>query len=95
MKSFIVTYDISDPKRLKKVFQTLRGYGDHLQLSVFRCDLHRAERLVLERKLRSIIHHTKDQVLFIDIGPAQGRALFAIEAVGRPCAEPERTAVVV
>ncbi|NLE47060.1 MAG: CRISPR-associated endonuclease Cas2 [Sandaracinaceae bacterium] len=30
MKTYIVTYDISDPKRLRKVFQILRGYGDHL-----------------------------------------------------------------
>jgi len=95
MKSYIVSYDISDPKRLRKVFQLLRGYGDHLQLSVFRCDLKRAERVVLEQKLRELIHHTEDQVLFIDIGPAQGRATLAIEALGRPSAEPVKTAVVV
>lgn len=95
MKSYIVSYDISDPKRLRKVFQTLRGYGDHLQLSVFRCDLRRAERIVLEQKLRELIHHHEDQVLFIDIGPAQGRAVLAIDAIGRPAVEPVRTAVVV
>lgn len=95
MKSYIVSYDISDPKRLRKVFRTLRGYGDHLQLSVFRCDLRRAERIVLEQKLRELIHHNEDQVLFIDIGPAQGRAVLAIDAIGRPTVEPVRTAVVV
>jgi CRISPR-associated endonuclease Cas2 len=35
--SYIVTYDIADDKRLRKVFQTMRKYGDHLQFSVFEC----------------------------------------------------------
>lgn len=94
-RTFIVSYDISDPRRLRKVFQTLRGYGDHLQLSVFRCELVSAEKVVLETKLRGIIHHTEDQVLFIDLGVADGRAACAIHALGRPCAAPERTAIVV
>jgi len=31
--SYLVTYDIADDKRLRQVFQTMRGYGDHLQFS--------------------------------------------------------------
>ena len=42
-QSYVVTYDICDPKRLRRVYETLRGHGDHLQLSVFRCDLTRRE----------------------------------------------------
>ena len=37
--SYLICYDISDDKRLRKVFQTMRGYGDHLQYSVFECQL--------------------------------------------------------
>ena len=37
--SYLVCYDICDDKRLRKVFQTMRGYGDHLQYSVFECQL--------------------------------------------------------
>ena len=37
--SYWVCYDICDDKRLRKVFQTMRGYGDHLQYSVFECQL--------------------------------------------------------
>ena len=29
-QSYLVCYDICDDKRLRKVFQTMRGYGDHL-----------------------------------------------------------------
>ncbi len=29
--SYLICYDICDDKRLRKVFQTMRGFGDHLQ----------------------------------------------------------------
>ena len=35
--SYLVCYDISDDKRLRKVFKLMRGFGDHLQFSVFEC----------------------------------------------------------
>ena len=94
-RTFIVTYDISDPRRLRKVFQILRGYGDHLQLSVFRCELVATEKVLLEAKLREAIHHGEDQVLLVDLGVADGRAGCAIHSLGRPCPSPERTAIVV
>lgn len=94
-QTYIVSYDISDPKRLRAVFLTLRGYGDHLQLSVFRCELSKMELIELKAKLSDAIHHGEDQVVFIDIGPADGRALTAIESLGRPHTHPERTAIVV
>jgi len=40
---YIVAYDISHPKRLRRVFRTMKVYGQHLQLSVFRCDLRACE----------------------------------------------------
>lgn len=94
-QGYIVTYDISDPKRLRQVFKLMRGYGDHLQLSVFRCELNRSERVELESRLHDLIHHDQDQVLFVDIGPAAGRARQAIDALGRPYISPEPVAIVV
>jgi len=81
--AYIVSYDISDPKRLRKVFKLLYGYGEHVQFSVFRCELAAMDRLQLMAKLKRLIHHEQDQVLFIDMGPAQGRAEKAILALGR------------
>jgi CRISPR-associated protein Cas2 len=92
---YVVTYDVSDPKRLRQVFRTMRGYGDHLQLSVFRCELNAQEVVELRSRLRQIIHHTEDQVLFVNVGPADGRAAGAIMALGKPYTCPERHAVVV
>ena len=36
---YFVTYDICDPKRLRRVYKTMKGFGAHLQLSVFQCEL--------------------------------------------------------
>lgn len=94
-QTYLVTYDICDPKRLRKVFEIMRGYGDHLQLSVFRCDLSAQERVELRALLLEELHMEQDQVLFIDLGPADGRARTCIEALGKSYTHPERVAVVV
>lgn len=94
-QSYVITYDIRDPKRLRRVYETMRGYGDHLQLSVFRCDLTRRELVELRATLTEIIDHLKDQVLFVDLGPADGRADTAFSTLGVSYAPEERQAIVV
>lgn len=94
-KVYIVTYDISDPKRLRQVFKLMLGYGDHLQLSVFECELNPKELTELRHTLGEIIHHDQDQVLFIDVGPVEGRGADSIASLGRTYVDPERTAIVV
>lgn len=80
---YIVSYDISDPKRLRRVFRTMKGFGDPLQLSVFRCDLSASERVLLIEALSKVINHREDQVMIIDIGPVDGRGEDRIETIGR------------
>ena len=82
--TYIVTYDICDPKRLRKVFRTMRNSGDHLQLSVFECQLTDTEKTILAEKLSQIIHHDIDQVLFVDLGPSDGRGERVIDSIGLP-----------
>jgi CRISPR-associated protein Cas2 len=56
MKSFwIVSYDIADPKRLRKVAKFLEGYGYRLQESVFRVHVNVTdiERIKWELNLRT------------------------------------------
>ncbi len=81
---YIVSYDISDPKRLRLVHKTMLGYGEPLQYSVFCCDLSPSNRIMLISDLTEIIDHREDQVLFIDIGPSDGRGGQVIEPIGRP-----------
>lgn len=94
-QTHIVTYDICDPKRLRRVFKTMRGYGEHLQLSVFRCELNHRELVELRAKLATIINHGEDQVLFVDVGPVEGRGSTSIAAIGKAYIAPTRHALVV
>lgn len=94
-QTYIVSYDVSDQKRLRLVFRTLKGWGDHLQYSVFRCDLNQRELIELRTELAALIHHGEDQVLFVDVGPADGRALTAFETLGRPPSAMLTVAIVV
>jgi CRISPR-associated protein Cas2 len=80
---YVVTYDVSDPKRLRLVYKTMKGYGAHLQLSVFRCELSDRERIQLIAKLAKIIKHDEDQVLFFPLGPPGGLRDGAVEWIGR------------
>jgi CRISPR-associated protein Cas2 len=82
--TYLICYDIADDKRLRRVFKTCKNFGDHLQFSVFECDLNPTERVRIETELRDIIDHTKDQVLFISLGPAEGRGNRVISALGIP-----------
>ena len=82
--SYLVCYDISDDKRLKKVFKAMRNFGDHLQFSVFECQLTATDLARCRHELGHIINHDEDQVLFVHLGPAEGRGDRVITAIGKP-----------
>lgn len=84
MQRYLVTYDICDPKRLREVFKALEGFGVHLQLSVFQCDMTATRFAQLRKVLGAIINLTEDQVLIIDLGPTEGRAREVVTALGKP-----------
>jgi CRISPR-associated protein Cas2 len=95
MNVVIVTYDICEPGRLRRVYQCLRGWGDHLQYSVFRCVLGRADRERLRAELHGLLDHSVDQVLFFDLGPHDGRARGTVDCLGVAYTHPERHAHVI
>ena len=64
MDSYIVAYDISDPKRLKKVATACEDFGVRKQFSVFLCRLSATDYVRLRSRLYDIIDLQKDQVLF-------------------------------
>lgn len=91
---FIVTYDISDQRRWRRVFKALHGYGDWMQLSVFQCRLSRRRRAELETRLRDLVKHGEDHVLLIDVGPAD-RIELALASIGKTVSKIERRATVI
>ncbi len=80
---YIVTYDIADAKRLRRVFKLLKGYGEHLQFSVFRCDLTNMTLAKMKAELNEAINALADQVLIIDVGPTEGRGEVVFESLGK------------
>lgn len=82
--TYLVCYDIGDDKRLRKVFRLMRGFGDHLQFSVFECQFTPSDLVRCREALRPVINHAEDQVLFVNLGPAEGRGDRVITALGKP-----------
>jgi len=82
--TYLVCYDISNDKRLKLVFKACKNWGNHLQYSVFECDLNASERTAMEEELKTLIHNREDQVLFIALGPSEGRGERVITSLGIP-----------
>jgi CRISPR-associated endonuclease Cas2 len=58
-QTYVVSYDISHPRRWRKVYRLMLGYGEWTQYSVFRCDLTPREVLELRGKIGALIHHGK------------------------------------
>lgn len=67
---YIVTYDIADPKRWRRVFRLMEGFGEWLQLSVFQCRLTAQRHAELIALLDGIIHHDDDHIILMDVGLA-------------------------
>jgi CRISPR-associated protein Cas2 len=82
MDSWLVCYDISDPKRLRKVARACEDYGYRRQFSVFLCRLSATDFVRLRNRLYDEVKLDEDQVLFI---PLCQRCVCAIEALGREC----------
>jgi CRISPR-associated protein Cas2 len=93
--AYLICYDISDDKRLRRVFRTMRAWGDHLQFSVFECQLNPGELARLRAELATIIHHQEDQVLFVNLGPAEGRGERVISALGKPYSKVDAPCIIV
>ncbi len=91
---YLVCYDISDQKRWRKIYKTMKGYGAWLQLSVFQCRLNRADLLKMTDTLTEIIHRDEDNLLIIDIGATENISL-KVTSYGRPFQPIRQGAVVI
>jgi len=67
---YIVTYDIANTKRWRRVFRLMEGFGEWLQLSVFQCRLTRQRHAELIALLDGVIHHDDDHIILLDVGVA-------------------------
>lgn len=82
LNCYIVSYDIMQPKRLHRVHRTMKGFGDPLHYSVFRCNLTDKGLVELMAILTEIIKHDEDRVMIVDLGPVEGRVDESIVFMG-------------
>lgn len=81
---YLVSYDICDPKRLRRVARALEGFGVRLQYSVFECPLDEMRLAMLKAAVHPLLKHDEDQILFVSLGPSANDASLIIEAMGLP-----------
>ena len=91
MQTFVVCYDIADPKRLRKVAGICEDFGYRKQKSVFLVRLSATDSVRLRSRLYEANDLTHDQVLFIPICVG---CLAKIEALGQPTDPPAATDIV-
>ena len=58
----VVAYDISDDPRRTRVMKALKGYGEHVQESVFECDLKAPVYRQMVQRLERLIDPKQDNV---------------------------------
>jgi len=91
---YLVSYDISNPKRLRRVARTLEGFGVRLQYSVFECPRDDLRLARLKAELHHLLRHDEDQVLFVSLGTSSADASLIIEAMGLPYQMRSRVTIV-
>ncbi len=91
---YVVTYDIADDRRWRKVFKLMHGYGQWLQLSVFQCRLTARRRAEMARRLEEVINNNADHVLILDLGQAD-KVEPHVESLGKSFETVKREAIVI
>lgn len=93
-RAYLVCYDIRDAKRLKRVNQLLKGYGEPWQLSVFYCVLREIDRVRIQAELEQTMNLQNDQTLIIDLGAVTAKPP-DIGVIGQPLPPQVRGTVLV
>lgn len=91
---YLVSYDIANAKRLRRVAKTLESYGTRLQFSVFECPLDDLRLAQAKAALAQIINIEHDQVLFVSLGPEASDATLIIDALGLPYTVRSRVTII-
>lgn len=67
---WIISYDVVDDRRRRKVARILEGHGRRAQYSVFECELSPDKITRLERLLKSEIDPAEDDIRFYPLNRA-------------------------
>lgn len=67
MALVVVSYDIADDRRRRRIFKLMKDYGVRVQYSVFECLLDEALLRELRDKVRGLMNRTEDGVRYYSI----------------------------
>ena len=81
-RCFLVCYDICDSKRLRFVFKTMKGYGEHWQYSIFFCKLRPIDRIRMQSELEEGMNQKEDKIIIVDLGYDEEKAKKAVTVLG-------------
>jgi CRISPR-associated protein Cas2 len=82
LNCYIVSYDIMDRKRLCRVHREMKGFGEPVHYSVFRCNLTPKGRVEMVAALTELIDLDEDRIMIIDMGSTEGDIERRIEFLG-------------
>jgi CRISPR-associated protein Cas2 len=85
-RRYLIAYDISEPKRLRRIIKIMEGAGQRLQYSVFLCDLSGMELAEWDAAIRAVVQLTEDSIVRIDLGSSDDPA--RVWTMGTPRAFP-------
>jgi CRISPR-associated protein Cas2 len=66
---YLVAYDVTCPKRWRRVYKTMRRRGAWQQLSAFVCRLTPRAFADLESELLRLVDVKTDRLMIVDLGP--------------------------
>lgn len=91
---YLVTYDIRSPRRWRRIFRVMKGYGEWLQLSVFQCRLSPMRHAELISLLMPILNLRVDHLILIDLGRAD-KVKPKVVSLGKDFTTVEREPIIV
>lgn len=97
LRAYILSYDISSPKRLRAMHKIAKAFGRPLQYSVFACTLRREDRVRLAQQIEGLIDKQKDRVVIVDMGGVADREswILPVEVFGRQTLSADPPVVIV
>jgi len=64
MAVVVVSYDIADDRRRRRIFKLMQDYGSRVQYSVFECLLDDTQFRELRRQVKALIRPKEDNVRY-------------------------------
>ena len=62
----------------------MRGFGDAVQYSIFKCSLSPTNVELMLMRLEELIDSSEDRIMVVDLGPTEGRWKDRVTFLGEP-----------